>query len=88
VIRDSRDTAAQQPSTALAAACATELSKTVTACFPWLAVTGAPALNPLSPRSDTQRRERPGSSGDLVPAGGPQPRAARRLATPTNFNHQ
>lgn len=79
VTQFNRDNAAPQPSIALAATCAAELPKTVAACFPWLAATGAPALNPL-PGSDTQRRERPGPAGDLVPAGGTQPRAARRRA--------
>ena len=78
-----RDTAAPQPSTALTATCAADLPKTVAADFPWLAATGATALNPLTPCSDTQRRERPGPSGALVPAG-IRPRAARRRAIPSS----
>ena len=61
--------------TALTASRGAKLPQTVAARFPWLAATGAPALNPL-PGSHTHRRERPGPSGDLVPAG--RPRAARR----------
>ena len=76
VTQFNRDTAAQQPSIALAAAHAADLPKTVTGGFPWPTVTGSAALN-QSAAPDTQRRERPGSPGALVPAGG-QPRAARR----------
>lgn len=77
-----RDNDAKPQSTALAATCAAELPKTVAACHPCLAVTGASALNPL-PSSDTQRRERPGPAGELVSAARQalEPRAARRRFT-------
>ena len=71
-------------SIALAALRISDLPPTVAACSPWLAVTGSAALNP-SARSDTQRRERPGPSGELVPAEG-QPRAARRRSARTASN--
>lgn len=57
---------------------ATDFDQIVAACFPWHAVMGSPALNPVTGFSDTHRRERPGPCGHLVPAGRNQPRAARR----------
>ncbi len=49
-------------------------TSTAAACFPWRR---RRERGPPRRRSDTQRRERPGPSGNLVPPEG-QPRAARR----------
>lgn len=87
VIRDSRDTAAQPPSTALAAACAPDLPQPAAASIPWRPAPRSGLIPLFEAASDTQRRERPGPSGDLVPAKG-QPRAARRrFARLTGLTH-
>jgi hypothetical protein len=75
-----RDNHAQQPSTPLAAACATDSSQTATVCPPWRTVPRSRLIPLFEAGSNTQRRERPGPSGDLVPDGG-QPRAAHRRST-------
>ena len=59
---------------------------TVAAGFPWPTATGSAALNP-SAGSDTQRRERPGPSGNPVPPEGQSRAARRRSAHPTTSTH-
>jgi hypothetical protein len=79
VIAAPRDIA-PQPSTPLAAACATDLPQPAAASFPWRPAPRSRLIPLFEARSDTQRRERPGPSGELVPAEG-QPRAARRRSS-------
>ena len=75
-----RDTAAQQPSTALATACATDLPQPATAGLPWQTVPRSRLLPLCKAASDTGRRERPGPPGGLSLAGA-RPRAARRRSS-------
>ena len=53
---------------------------TATVCPPWRPAPRSRLIPLFEARSDTQRRERPGPAGDLVPAGG-NPRAALRRST-------
>ena len=79
-----RDNHAEPPSTALAAACATDLPHPATASFPWQTVPRSRLLSLCEAASDTGRREWPGPSGELVPAG-TRPRAARRRPAASSF---
>jgi len=76
-----RDTAAQQPSTALAAACATDLPQPAAASSPWRTAPRGRLIPLFEARSDKGRRERPGSPDHPVPVGRARPRAARRRSS-------